>query len=218
MVLPMSPAERLLFPDTVQFSYGMAWVVYDHRGMRMLAHGGAIDGFRTQITFVPDKQIGLIVLSNMHQSSMNLALSSILVDRLLDLPKRDWHAIHRKSQEFRIAAAREKENRQKARRQHGTTPSRELAAYAGVYEHPAYGTAKIELRRGRWSGAGADDQAPLSHFHYDTFSLRSELAGGADLIFALNAAGAVERFTITGLFNVEFRKVAAKADLPKHDP
>ena len=48
-------------------------------------------------------------------------------------------------------------------------PSLELAAYAGSYEHPAYGTVQVALEGGslvwRWNSFRAD----LAHYHYDTF-------------------------------------------------
>jgi CubicO group peptidase (beta-lactamase class C family) len=210
MVMRIPAIQRGLFPDTVQISYGMGWVIHDHRGIRLVAHGGAIDGFRAQITLAPEKKLGLVVLSNLHQTSMNMALSSTLLDLLLDLPKRDWHALHRATLQRLRAAAAEKEKEREARRKHGTRPARELAAYAGSYEHPAYGTARIELKNGALVWRWRQDETTLTHFHYDTFTLSSDLAGDADVTFALNRAGAVERFTITGNLNIEFKKVAAK--------
>ena len=48
-----------------------------------------------------------------------------------------------------------------------------------MYEHPAYGTARIELRRGALVWRWRDDEAPLAHFHYDTFTTQAEQAGRA---------------------------------------
>jgi CubicO group peptidase (beta-lactamase class C family) len=210
MVMPIPAAQRPLFPDTVQMSYGMGWVIFDYGGNRLLAHGGAIDGFRTQITLVPDKKIGLAVLSNLHQTPMNFALTNVLLDQLLGLPKRDWHAIHQANLTRVMAGNIEKEQRRRQRRQHGTTPSRELAAYTGSYQHPAYGTAKIELKRGRLVWRWRDEEAMLTHFHYDTFTVQADLTGRADVTFSLGADGNVERLTITGNLGIEFRKVSAK--------
>src|ERR1700722_14327215 len=54
MVMRLPQVQRPLFPNTVQISYGMAWVIHDHRGVRLVSHGGAIDGFRAQITLAPE--------------------------------------------------------------------------------------------------------------------------------------------------------------------
>jgi hypothetical protein len=218
MVMRMPPIQRALFPDTVQISYGMAWVIHDHRGVRLVSHGGAIDGFRAQITLAPEKKLGIAVLSNLHQTSMNMALSSTLVDLLLNLPQRDWHALHRAVLQRRQADAAEQEKERQARRKHGTTPSRELAAYAGTYEHPAYGTARIELKRGALVWRWRQDEAALTHFHHDTFTVHADLAGDADVTFALDRAGAVERMTVTGNLHIEFRKVSPRSEDRRKGP
>jgi CubicO group peptidase (beta-lactamase class C family) len=212
MVMRVPAIQSGLFPDTVQISYGMGWVVHDHHGVGLVAHGGAIDGFRAQITLAPGKKLGLAVLSNLHQTPMNMALSSTLVDLLLDLPKRDWHALHRATLARMAEAAAERQKEHQATRKHGTRPSRELAAYAGTYEHPAYGTARIELKNGGLVWRWRDDEAPLAHRHYDTFTLRADLAGDADVTFALDRTGAVKRFTVTGNLNIDFRRVAGKTE------
>ena len=211
MVLRPSALERTLFPDTVQTSYAMGWVVLDHKGLGLLAHGGALDGQRVQVLLVPRKKLGVAVLSNLHQTPMNIALAFTLLEAVLDLPgKRDWNALHQAAHKRRLTERAEKHRERLARRKHGTTPSRELAAYAGTYEHPAFGKIDLRLERGRLVWEYRDERAPLQHFHYDTFAVTSELAGEADLVFSLDRAGAVKRIHIGGHFNVDFTRSKAR--------
>jgi hypothetical protein len=210
MVIRSSPADRALFPDTNQQSYAMGWVVLDHRGLGLLAHGGAMDGQRAQILLVPEKKLGLAVLSNLHQTPMNAALAFTLLEMALDLPrKRDWNAIHKLALERRSKEAAEKQQQRLARRRHGTRPSHELAAYVGTYEHLAFGTIQIKLTRGKLAWCYRDDELPLEHFHHDTFTVSGELPGEADVVFDLDTKGAVRQFSIMGNFNVIFRKKVA---------
>ena len=58
----------------------MGWLVYDYRGKKVVAHGGMIDGFRVQITFLPDENLGFAVLSNLHDTRMTLAVTNTLID------------------------------------------------------------------------------------------------------------------------------------------
>jgi CubicO group peptidase (beta-lactamase class C family) len=205
MVLRQSALERSLFPDTVQTNYAMGWVVLDHRGLRLLAHGGELDGQRTQIILVPEKKLGLAVLSNLHQTPMNLALAFTLLESVLDLPrKRDWNALHQAARMRRAAELAQKQKQRLARRKHDTKPSRELAAYAGAYEHPAFEKVVLSVVRGRLVWEWRGEREPLEHFHYDTFTLSSELVGEADLVFSLDRTGAVKRFHISGHFNLDF--------------
>lgn len=56
----------------------------------------------------------------------------------------------------------------------GARPSRDLADYAGEYEHPAYGVVRIASNDAalRWQGLGLD--LPISHRHYDLFELGAD--------------------------------------------
>jgi CubicO group peptidase (beta-lactamase class C family) len=205
MVMDLPPLQQALFPDTVQMSYAMGWVVHDHQGVKLLSHGGAIAGYRAHVTLAPGKRLGVAVLANLDQTPMNMALTGTLIDQLLGLEKRDWHRLHRGVLTNRAAEQAEALRQRLARRRHDTKPSRELSAYAGTYEHPAYGEARITLQDGmlvwRWR-----DEAILDHFHHDTFRIRAELVGDAELTFTLDRAGRVEAVHVSGGLGITFSK------------
>jgi CubicO group peptidase (beta-lactamase class C family) len=159
-------------PDT----YGLALAVSNYRGSRLIMHGGGIDGFISQMAWLPNEKIGLVVLSNTTNSGgggnpVPNALTFHILDRMLGLPKIDWQGRAR-------AQSQRGDSIQKARRAQdlkdrvaGTSPSHPLEAFAGKYEHPAYGT--LEIRCGTSSLEAILDhlQAPLSHVHYDVFEI-----------------------------------------------
>ena len=142
-------------------SYGMGWVIQDHFGHRLLQHAGAIDGFRCHFTLVPKARLGIVLLCNLHQTRMNIALSNSLLDMLLGLPKRDWNTIVSKAEDKDEAEAARKEQEKRKRRHTDTKLSRELAGYTGTYQHPAYGTVRVALLQPQltvaWSGGGRGD-------------------------------------------------------------
>src|SRR5262249_47758473 len=144
VALRLEGTNRAMNPDTLLMSYGMGWLIYDYRGHLLVMHAGAIDGFRAQVLLAPKDRLGIVVGCNLQWTRMNLALGNNLLDLLLGLGKKDWNAIQgevtRGEQEAAEARARELE----AKRHRNTKPSRELAAYAGDYEEPAYGTATIK--------------------------------------------------------------------------
>lgn len=204
MALRIDAIDRIQFPETHQMSYGMGWVVMDHFGHLLLQHAGAIDGFRCHFTLVPQKNLGIVLLCNLHETRMNIALSNSLLELLLKLPHRNWNTIVAEAErtDERMSAEREREHEK--RRHHGTHTSRELAAYTDTYEHPAYGSVRVSLANGslhwKWNRFDAD----LTHYHYDTFRLPFAVMGRPRVVFTLDAKGTVARMRVLGNMDVEF--------------
>ena len=113
IVIPMDAAIHEANPETVQMSYGMGWVIQDYRGHELVSHGGVIDGFRTHIALLPRDGYALALLSNRHQTRLNLALSNTLIDRLLGLPKHDWNDYFRKLEDRANEAKRKARAKQR---------------------------------------------------------------------------------------------------------
>jgi CubicO group peptidase (beta-lactamase class C family) len=206
IMLDMDPFDRAMFPDTNQMSYGMGWVIQDHCGYRILQHAGAIDGFRCHFTLVPRARLGIVLLCNLHQTHMNIALSNALLGHLLDLPPRDWNAVIAEAERKKHLEVVDGERKKLARRHVDTHPSRELGGYTGAYEHPAYGTVRITLEGGKLVWSWNHFTAPLSHYQYDTFLLPIEVMGEPHVVFALDGRGTVARMKVLGTMGVEFER------------
>jgi hypothetical protein len=207
----MPASERALFPGTAQLSYALGWVVYDHAGRRTVAHGGAIDGFRAQVAFMPEEGIGIAVLCNLDQTYLNLALTHELLDLLLGRPHPETCAYYQTALLKAAKAKAEEEKIKMASRRLGTHPSHELAAYAGLYEHPAYGEIRLTLRDDRLHWKWRDFEGPLQHFHYDTFLLGVPVVGPARVVFRLDGAGNVSYMRVKGPhLDEEFRRAPGR--------
>jgi CubicO group peptidase (beta-lactamase class C family) len=208
MVLRLEGVDRLLHPDTDQMSYGMGWVIQDYRGHRVVSHAGIIDGFQVQVTLVPKERLGFVVLANLHQTRMNLALGYKLLDHLLGIKakRRDWDATLLRVMRQKEAESAATLQRRLAARHRDTHPSLSLGAYAGTYEHPAYGSGDFRLEKGKLVWHWSTFTWPLEHFHYDTFALRDDALGLVLLTFALDGAGKVKEVSVGPPFNVTFKK------------
>jgi CubicO group peptidase (beta-lactamase class C family) len=210
IALPVEGIARAMNPDTLHMSYGMAWLLYDYRGRPIVTHAGLIDGFRAQILLAPRDKLGLVLLCNLDETPMNIALGNNLLDLLLGLGKKDWNRIEgdvaRGEQEAAVARMKEREKD----RQHGTRPSRELGAYVGDYEEPAYGTATVRREQGGLVWQWSSFRLPLEHYHYDTFALPLPKGGAPLVTFTLGADGEVEAMRVGGNLDLEFRKVRKK--------
>jgi CubicO group peptidase (beta-lactamase class C family) len=187
--------------DTVLMSYGLGWVVQDYRGTLLWSHTGMIDGFRAQVALAPRAGYGVAVLSNRHQSRMNLALINTLLDRLLGLPPRNWDG-HLKGvvarEEEASAAARAEYERQRR------PPPRSPEWYVGRYEHPAYGPMTVTPVGGTLLWQWGAFRAPLRHHHGDAFDI-AELALDEP---AATFAVAADRAVSLTIFGVTLPRVA----------
>ena len=69
--------------------YALGWRIYDYAGHRLVYHGGAVQGYRAMIGFLPEEDVGVVVLWN-SESAMPWGLIPTVLDRALGLPARDW--------------------------------------------------------------------------------------------------------------------------------
>lgn len=208
-IIPQQGLDKELNPQTMQRSYCLAWIAQDYRGKAMLSHTGGLTGFRCRIVLLPGSKTGIVLLTNsaigISGASMHISATYNLVDHLLGLPKKDWDAYYLDQAKAYEERHRERVAKHRAARHKNTKPTRELDAYAGTYEDPAYGKAVVTHENGslrlRWSSFND----PLTHFHFDTFEVKGEdLIAGEEVVFHLNGAGdvAVMRF-----LDVDFKKV-----------
>ena len=198
-IIRLEGNAKAMNPDTTQLSYGLGWVVSDHRGKRVIAHGGQIDGIRVQITMLPDEKLGFAVLNNLHETRMNQAVTNSLIDRYCGLSPRDWNGFFLKivsdAAAARTAAIAE---RNKARKP-DTKPSLALSAYTGEYSHEVYGKLKVSEKDGRLSLEWSGFKCPLEHFQVDSFRITEgyfeeklvEFAGDATQVTAVRFSGLV---------------------------
>jgi len=156
----VSPATRdeLWKPVTVtpEAAYALGWNVYSDRGHKVVAHGGAINGFTAHITLLPDDRTGIVVLNNLG-SGFPTVVAQGLMERLLSLPP------------VKERPERRSRSRNEPRRIPNTKPSLPLSAYVGGYSHPAYGTIQVTQNGEGLRVAFAALTVDLKHFHYDTW-------------------------------------------------
>jgi beta-lactamase class C len=69
--------------------YGIGWRVFDYAGERLVFHGGAVQGYRGMIAFLPDHGFGIVALWNC-ESALPSGLVPTALDLFLGLPSRDW--------------------------------------------------------------------------------------------------------------------------------
>ena len=137
----------------------------------MVHHPGNNDGFSLELSFLPQDSVGVVVLTNLYNTTLRDFLPLLIYDRMLGLPRVDWTARFRDRAARSRAAATLARARDDSARVPSTHPSHALDAYVGTYSHPAYGDM-IVTREGESLRLGFGVyQFPLEHVHYDVFRL-----------------------------------------------
>ena len=91
------PSERLgpLCGTVQSASYGLGWFVQEYRGRTAAMHGGGFNGQRSAVGILPDEGLGVVVLSNMHNTEIAQALLYRVFDMFLLEEPHDWSQAYR---------------------------------------------------------------------------------------------------------------------------
>jgi hypothetical protein len=159
------------YPEIPLTAYAMGWFVQPYRGHHRLHHGGNIDGFSAFVSFLPQDDLGFVILCNKNGTPLPQLLERTAIDRILGLEgNREWIAEALEKKTHGEEAEKEAEKKVDLIRVKGTKPSHPLADYAGEYEHPGYGVIEVELQ-GKALGVVINHIAnSLEHWHYDVFN------------------------------------------------
>lgn len=201
--IPVNSRHSSLFPKGSQFpSYGLGWFIFSYYGHKVVEHAGGIDGMMANMTMIPEKRVGIVILSNMIPQFLPISITRWVMDRVLDLPEKDWSAegltTYRQITDQHHKTKEEKE----AARDVDSHPSLALEDYAGKYTNPIYGEAIVIYQSGKLVfNLSPSFTSTLQHCHYDTFKAvwRDTMMDEDFITFILNGDGqaakiSVERF------------------------
>lgn len=184
-------------------TYGFGWFQHDYRGEMVAFHTGSLAGRTAIIGMIPDKKLGVYVFGNLDHAEVRHALMYKVFDVFgFGDNSRDWSAETKAlydgiaaDDEKRAAAARSK-------RLANTRPSLPLAAYAGKYSDPFYGTMNVSIADAKLRlTVSTESTAELNHWHVDTFEATWNKAwrGKSLVTFQLNPqTGEVDSMIVGG--------------------
>ena len=180
-------------------AYGMGRQTASYRGRLITYHGGDLPGFHSQISFMPNDRIGVIVLViGDHSAPLYNVVSYNVYERLLGMDQTPWS---RRRLEQRLAnkkAGTEARAKAGADRVPNTKPSHLLADYGGEYENPAYGILKIGVKDNQLQFSFHEFQFLMTHFHYDRFDTPDdEQYGKFSVNFRTNPQGDIDTAAIS---------------------
>jgi len=179
--------------------YGFGFDVLQYRGDKRVSHGGAWTGYCSALVMLPERRMGVVVLTNGHDHAVGPAIASTVFDRLNGRDEVPWL---QRLLDLRDKAVKEQEERRTTwlhSRHQGTNPSHSAADYAGLYEHPAYGPICITAEGEQLRMQGLSINSPLTHWHYDVFMTNADPTiwiEGWPVMFGYGDTGQIDRLTI----------------------
>ncbi len=199
IALPNVLGESYNWWELLNPVYGMGSQTVAYRGHLLTYHGGAIDGFYSQISFLPNQKLGVIVLAiGDHCAELIDIITYNTYERLLDLDLTPWSDRYLDIRLKAKQAGIEARSKADADRIDNTTPSHSLTEYAGEYAHPTYGILKIEIKDNEPQFNFGRIELPLIHYHYDRFDTPDdERFGKWSINFLTNPQGEVDRLAMS---------------------
>jgi hypothetical protein len=119
--------------------YGLGWIVSDFDGLQMLSHAGNTVGFTAEFAFLPERDLGVVVLTNQRVSFLNGAVRSRLAEMLFEQP-------YTADEEFRFSFNLARDQYLELQDKIERTAEPEVAALAvGFFTSDALGDVTISL-------------------------------------------------------------------------
>ena len=167
---------------TQHYGYGLGWIISSYRGNFRANHDGVTMGFSAGVNILPDENIGIVILSNLHGSLVTQIVANEAIDRLLDLEPVQWkedylEILVQQPIDFQMSLFDQNKRNEDAE------PSHELEELIGDYSHPLYGDFSVFLKDDRLAADYHGTEIDLEHWHYNVFIGFVDIAGPMELAF-----------------------------------
>jgi len=116
--------------------YGYGWLIRNYKdGLKRVEHSGGVSGYSSNLVFFPEKQLGIVVLTNQTSSSLAHAVTDLFLEKLLDKKVSQHPVIFSESHQI--------ESNVLTKIKASNPPSHSLQNFVGKYHHSGYGEINI---------------------------------------------------------------------------
>ena len=152
---------------------GLGWYVRDYRGRKVIQHGG---GWGADMAFVPEENLGVVVLSNRDWNGLVWMLVYDVIDACVVGPEQGWpkgkkwdHWLKLGGPDAMDRTRKEQLAELEKSRKGGTEPTLPLANYAGTYRSKLYPDLTISAEGDRLQVQFGPYTAKLDHWEQNDF-------------------------------------------------
>lgn len=135
----------------VHFSaYGLGFFLSDVKGKLQVTHTGGLEGMVTQITMLPELNLGIIVLTNQQEGAAFSAITNTIKDTYLGIAGIDWHnrlLTNRKREIEEAKKITDSVENEIYRAQKSTVQN--WKSFVGTYKDPWMGEATVHEKNGQ---------------------------------------------------------------------
>ncbi|HTF06302.1 MAG TPA: serine hydrolase [Bacteroidia bacterium] len=130
-------------------SYCLGWQTMDYNGVQPFWHNGGTSGFVTTVCFIPELNLGIVVLTNTDQNNLYNNLRMQIIDAYLKLPYKNYSQISF----AQFKKGREADDKQIADWSAEVAKKISLPvpakSFAGTYTNPVYGKMIVVEQKGK---------------------------------------------------------------------
>jgi len=154
------------------YLYGLGLSINDMAGKILCSHTGGVDGFLSCVMFMPEEQLGIVVLTNSDQNGLYNSLANEIRDAFLELPLKNYSA--RSLARFRAGQVADSGRLDSLRQivSKGNKPAFPLSSYCGRYTNEVYGDIFVQAENTQLSitfSNHPDMKASLEYLENNSF-------------------------------------------------
>lgn len=200
-------------PEKFYQFYGLGWFIEAYRGHLHVHHGGVLYGFTSLVSFLPQDDVGVVLLANLNGTPVTTIIESYVYDLLLGLDPLDWNQQYLERAEQIRAYYKRMEAQEDPHQKTKTKPSKALINYTGIYRSDGYGDISIVQEKDGLKAKLTTIDCPLTHYHDDVFDMYHAVKHKSWKVqFEIGPSGTVDEFSVPlpfGASDVVFKRVSA---------
>lgn len=178
--------------------YGMGRETMSYRGHQLVMHGGDLNGIHSQISYMPQDSIGVIVFVIGDHSLGYNSITFNVYEHLLGLSITPWSERGLKNRDANKKLGRAGREKAMQGQVQNTKPSHPWNDYLGNFENATYGIINIAQKDTQMQFTLHNIHLPMHHFHFDRFDTKNDEENGFySLNYQTSPQGEIDRFVIS---------------------
>lgn len=187
-------------------AYGLGWFLSDVNGYLEVTHTGGLLGIVSQVTMIPELDLGIIVLTNQQSGAAFRSITNSVKDAYFGIKGEDrikqYNESRLRAEKRADAEVAEVWKNVNAVQKNSKMTPEALANYTGSYRDPWFGTVDIFMKDGKLNFRSenvSDLVGVMNYYKGNSFVVKwNDRALNADafVVFSLNKEGEPKGFTM----------------------